>query len=110
MKLDPSRRLANLTVWRHSTNARRRWHSFPPRTMLGYDCCNVRTLHHTGAAMILILGGADDHHAVVMLEHLRRLGHPVELLDSRWFPRDLQIAYDPIHETGSIHLPGGQSL
>jgi hypothetical protein len=59
---------------------------------------------------ILILGGEDDQHAVHVLESLRRRGADAELLDSRWFPGQLAIRYDPISGVGRLRLPGGRLL
>src|SRR4029079_12789186 len=55
------------------------------------------------------LGGDDDQHAVHMLEHLRRVAD-AELLDSRWFPARLGIAYDPASGAGWLRLPGGRTV
>jgi hypothetical protein len=59
---------------------------------------------------VLILGGMDDAHACHVLEHLRFGGSDAELLDSRWFPSVLQIAYGPAPESGSLRLPTGRRL
>jgi hypothetical protein len=59
---------------------------------------------------ILLLGGADDAHAVHMLRHLRGRGHDAELLDSRDFPSRLTVAYDPCRQAGELRLPGGRRL
>lgn len=59
---------------------------------------------------ILILGGLDDEHACHVLEHLRGRGADAELLDSRWFPASLRIAYDPAGGGGHLSLPGGRVL
>ena len=59
---------------------------------------------------VLILGGADDEHAAHMLSHLRQRGTDAELLDSRGFPAELQVAYDPGSGAGSFRLPGGHRL
>lgn len=59
---------------------------------------------------VLILGDLNDAHACHMLDYLRVQGKDVELLDSRWFPADLQIAYDPTSERGSLRLPTGRKL
>lgn len=61
------------------------------------------------AETILILGGEDDEHALHMHEHLRRGGHDVELLDSRWFPGDLTLTIEPLGE-GFVGLPHGRTL
>jgi hypothetical protein len=59
---------------------------------------------------VLILGGMDDAHACHVLEHLRFAGTDAELLDGRWFPSALQLAYDPAAERGTIRLPAGRLL
>jgi hypothetical protein len=59
---------------------------------------------------VLILGGGDDEHAVAMLEYLRARRADVELLDSRWFPRDLGLSFDPVADEWSIALPGGRRI
>lgn len=59
---------------------------------------------------VLILGGSDDEHAVVMLETLRARRIDVELLDSRWFPRDLGLTFDPLSEAWTLILPGGRRI
>jgi glutathione synthase/RimK-type ligase-like ATP-grasp enzyme len=55
--------------------------------------------------MILILGDYEDPHAVHMQTALRQRGADCEILDSRWFPRDLSIWYDPVNEQGEFLLP-----
>jgi hypothetical protein len=59
---------------------------------------------------ILILGGADDDHAVHVLQHLRGRGHDAELLDSRDFPSRLAVSYDPCRRGGELRLPGARRL
>jgi len=59
---------------------------------------------------ILILGGADDDHAVHILGYLRARGADAELLDSREFPSALRVARDPVRGTGLLRLPGGRRL
>ena len=59
---------------------------------------------------VLILGGTDDEHAVHVLDHLRQRGADAELLDSRWFPDRLHVAYDPARTAGRLRLPGGRRL
>ena len=59
---------------------------------------------------ILILGGADDAHAMYMHEHLKGRGADVELFDSRWFPTQMMIRFDPETGTGGVRLPGGRSV
>jgi hypothetical protein len=59
---------------------------------------------------VLILGGADDEHAVRVLHHLRRRGAGAELLDSRGFPAEFAVSLDPSSGAGSFTLPGGRRL
>src|SRR5262245_47361773 len=59
---------------------------------------------------VLILGGADDQHAVHMLNHLREHGTDAELLDSRCFPAELLLAHDPARGSWTLRAPGGRSL
>jgi hypothetical protein len=59
---------------------------------------------------VLILGGADDEHATAMLDYLRARRADVELLDSRWFPKDLALTHDPAAGRWSLTLPGGRRL
>jgi len=59
---------------------------------------------------VLILGGTDDEHAVYMLESLRDRGADAELLDSRSFPGELQLANDPARGTWTLRLPDGRAL
>ena len=59
---------------------------------------------------ILILGGADDDHAVAMHDYLRARGADAELLDSRWFPKDLGLTFDPAADAWTLILPGGRRL
>jgi hypothetical protein len=59
---------------------------------------------------VLILGGMDDAHACHVLDYLRARGSDAELLDGRWFPSALQVAYDPLCDRGTLRLPTGRSL
>src|SRR5262249_26211545 len=59
---------------------------------------------------VLILGGTDDEHAVYMLEYLRGRGADAELLDSRWFPSELTVAFEPVSGAWTLKLPGGRTL
>lgn len=59
---------------------------------------------------ILILGGSEDEHATFMLGELRKRERDVELLDSRWFPQTLGIAFDPGREAWSLRLPTGRRI
>lgn len=59
---------------------------------------------------VLILGGEDDEHAMHMLHTLRQRGADAELLDSRWFPTQLAIAYSPLQGVRRLKLSSGRSL
>jgi hypothetical protein len=59
---------------------------------------------------ILILGGADDEHAMHVHQELLTRGRDAEFLDSRYFPTQLQIAYDPAAGTGHFVLENGRKL
>ncbi len=59
---------------------------------------------------ILILGGADDEHAAHIHRELSTRGHDAEFLDSRDFPQNMRIAYDPQRGGGSIRLPRGRAI
>jgi hypothetical protein len=58
---------------------------------------------------ILILGGSDDAHGVHVHTRLCERGADVEFLDSRWFPAQLAISFNP-EGSGSIRLPSGRRL
>jgi glutathione synthase/RimK-type ligase-like ATP-grasp enzyme len=59
---------------------------------------------------IVILGSADDEHAVVMHDVLRRRGADAELLDARWFPAQMTVSFDPHGASGSLQWPTGRRL
>lgn len=59
---------------------------------------------------ILILGGDDDDHARHLLDQLRRGGYDADLLDSRWFPADLTLSFDPGADRWRLRLPHGRVL
>lgn len=59
---------------------------------------------------VLILGGADDEHAVHVRDHLRGRGVETEVLDSRAFPASLSVSYDPGSDRGTLALPSGRRL
>jgi len=62
------------------------------------------------AATILILGDEGDEHARHMRHYLAAQGHAVHFLDSRWFPENLRLTFDPITGRGAIGLPCGRSI
>ncbi len=59
---------------------------------------------------ILILGSLDDEHAAYVYERLQQAGHDVAVLDSRWFPSEMTLAFDPGTGEGAIGLPDGRDL
>ena len=59
---------------------------------------------------ILILGGEDDEHAAHMLDHLSSRGADVALVDSRWFPGELSLSFEPRGGAGALGLPGGREI
>lgn len=59
---------------------------------------------------ILILGGHDDDHARHLLDHLLKDGHDAELLDSRWFPTEMELSHDPVADHWTVVLPHGRTL
>jgi hypothetical protein len=74
--------------------------------MLTGTVCNDKG----GSVTVLILGGADDEHAAHMLGRLRACKADAELLDTRRFPAELAITYDPLRGVGWLRLPGGRVL
>jgi glutathione synthase/RimK-type ligase-like ATP-grasp enzyme len=58
---------------------------------------------------VLILGGEDEH-ALHVLDALRQRGADAERLDSRWFPSQMTLAFDPVRGEGRVRLPGGRKL
>ena len=59
---------------------------------------------------ILILGGTDDEHPVHMHRYLLTRNHDAEFLDSREFPAQLTIQFDPVGGQGEIVLASGRRL
>jgi hypothetical protein len=59
---------------------------------------------------ILVLGGADDEHALHVLEELGARGHDAELLDSRWFPTQMTIDFSLRAGAGGLRLPSGRGV
>ena len=58
--------------------------------------------------VILILGFPSDEHVQHVGQALRSRGCEIEVLDSRQFPSDLAIAFDPLARSGSIEFPSGR--
>ena len=59
---------------------------------------------------ILILGGADDDHAVHVHRELSTRQSDAEFLDTRHFPTRLQIAYDPAGGAGHFVLENRRKI
>jgi len=55
---------------------------------------------------VFVLGGDDDEHAVHIVSALGARGVEADLLDSRQFPGEVRIAWDPVAGEGRIALPG----
>ena len=58
----------------------------------------------------LILGSADDEHAMHVGQRLHERGREVALLDSRGFPESLRLTYDPARNNGRIRYDDGSVL
>src|SRR5688572_30729335 len=59
---------------------------------------------------ILILGGEDDEHALHLLAYLRQRGREAHLFDSRWFPAQLTVSFDPQSGAGTFGFVDGRQL
>jgi hypothetical protein len=59
---------------------------------------------------ILILGGADDEHAVHVLQFLQRIGRDAVLLDSREFPQSLRVSWSPNSASGRLTFDNGRTI
>jgi hypothetical protein len=60
---------------------------------------------------IVILGSSDDLHACHMYHYLRdRYAADVELVDSRWFPTQMELHFAPQRREGFLRLPSGRQL
>jgi hypothetical protein len=58
---------------------------------------------------IVILTAIDDEHGTRVQAALAEAGQDAILIDSRWFPEQMQISYQP-NDTGSIRLPDGRQV
>jgi glutathione synthase/RimK-type ligase-like ATP-grasp enzyme len=58
----------------------------------------------------LVFGGADDEHALHVLEAICARGRDAELLDSRWFPTQMSIEASLPGEGGGFRLPHGRRI
>lgn len=59
---------------------------------------------------VLILGSEADDHVIHMRHALHRRGADVELLDSRWFPAQALLTFDPRRGAGTLQFPSGRRL
>ena len=59
---------------------------------------------------ILILGNAADAHAVHLKNVLEQDGTTVDYWDTRLFPTQMQLSWQPDTRMGRLTLPGGRSL
>jgi hypothetical protein len=59
---------------------------------------------------ILILGSADDDHAVHIHKHLRQNGADARQLDCAWFPSRMTIAFDPKNREGEVAIAGDKPI
>ncbi|HIK09414.1 MAG TPA: hypothetical protein IGS52_03975 [Oscillatoriaceae cyanobacterium M33_DOE_052] len=58
----------------------------------------------------IILGNAQDAHAAHIHQALTAAGIPVDYLDTRLFPTQLAMSWEPETGVGSLTLPGGKRL
>ncbi|WP_017721413.1 hypothetical protein [Kamptonema formosum] len=56
---------------------------------------------------ILILGNSSDAHAAHMKQALTQAGAAVEYLDTRLFPTQLRMSWQPDERVGYLTLPAG---
>lgn len=59
---------------------------------------------------ILILGNAEDAHALHLNNVLTKMGVSVDYLDTRLFPTQVKITFQPQTEAGWLLLPNGREL
>lgn len=59
---------------------------------------------------ILILGNAEDVHAAHLEQALTEAGATVDYLDTRFFPTQLQMSWQPDTQNGYLTLPRGRRL
>lgn len=59
---------------------------------------------------ILILGNPEDAHAAHMQQALTKAGATVDYLDTRLFPTQVQMSWQPNTQLGCFTLPGGRCL
>jgi hypothetical protein len=58
----------------------------------------------------LVLSDASDAHAQHVLKSLQLACQDAELLDTRWFPTQAVLAFDPVQRRGHLGLPSGRRL
>ena len=59
---------------------------------------------------ILILGNSEDAHAAHLKQALTQAGATVDYLDTRLFPTQLQMSWQPDTQEGYLSLPGNRRL
>lgn len=59
---------------------------------------------------VIVWGSSDDAHVAHVYHYLRQRGVDVEVMDSRWFPTQARLHYDPARGEGVLRLPHGRSL
>lgn len=59
---------------------------------------------------ILVLGSSEDVHAAHIKDALEKAGASVDYLDTRLFPTQLRISWQPDTQVGYLILPGGRKL
>jgi glutathione synthase/RimK-type ligase-like ATP-grasp enzyme len=59
---------------------------------------------------IVILGNGEDAHARHLHGALTQVGAIAHYLDTRWFPTQLSLSWQPGTQTGSLKLPDGHRL
>jgi len=59
---------------------------------------------------VLILSNSTDIHAAHLKNALIQAGAKVDYLDTRMFPTQVQISWQPNNQTGYLTLPGGNKL
>jgi glutathione synthase/RimK-type ligase-like ATP-grasp enzyme len=59
---------------------------------------------------ILVLGNSEDAHAVHIKQALSKAGATVDYLDTRLFPTQLRVSWQPDTQVGHLTLPEGRKL
>lgn len=72
------------------------------------QCLSCKTV---GFSMqVLILGHQADAHAAHIYQALKQVGVNVNYWDTRLFPTQLQLSWQPHNQIGQLHLPDGQQI